>query len=380
MLPPFYQICFQKQLKQAEYLTLSIFIFLLQIKKQVSIESLATLMPYPILFESRRRGIQRFLKLPILNVENLWFPLIKYILRTKVNQQKELRVAIDRTQWRDKNIFVISLIFQRRALPLYWQILPKKGCSNIQDQKRLIGPILTLLKKYKFVIIGDREFGSVKLGKWLCDKNVRFVLRIQKGRYIEQAGKEYKRLSELGLMPGTSFYFRDVQVTKQTGFGKFDIAGYWKRRYRGHVEDEGWYLLTNVGSLKEAVATFRCRSGIEAMFKDCKTGGYNLEKSHACDDRLKTLILLIAFAYTCAIFQGDKIKRMGIQKYVGRLTESGRTVARHSSFWIGLSGQSWVLGIEYCQEIVVELMKIRPNKLPFFQKGMRAMSLIQSMF
>ena len=127
-------------------------------------------MPYPILFESRRRGIQRFLKPQILNVENLWFPLIKYILITKFNQQKELRVAIDRTQWRDKNIFVISLIFQRRALPLYWQILPKKGCSNIQDQKRLISPILTLLKKYELVIIGDREFGSVQLGKWLSDK------------------------------------------------------------------------------------------------------------------------------------------------------------------------------------------------------------------
>lgn len=159
------------------------------------------------------------------------------------------------------------------------------------------------------MIIGDREFGSFKLAKWLCDRNVRFVLRIQKGQYIEQAGKEYKRLSELGLMSGTSFYFRDVKVTKQTGFGKFGIAGYWKRRYQGHVEDEGCYLLTNVGTLKEAVATFRCRSGIEAMFKDCKTGGYNLEKSHACDERLKTLILLIAFAYTCAIFQEEKIKK-----------------------------------------------------------------------
>ena len=52
---------------------------------------------------------------------------------------------------------------------------------------------------------------------------------------------------------------------KQKGFGKFDIAGYWKRRYRGHGEDEGWYLLTNLGSLKEAVATFKCRSGIEAI-------------------------------------------------------------------------------------------------------------------
>jgi hypothetical protein len=380
MLPTSYQICFQEQLKKTEYLTLSILVFLLQVKKQVSIESLATGMPYPILFESRRRGIQRFLKLPILNVESLWFPLIKYVLRTKVHKQKELKVAIDRTQWRDKNIFVISLIFQRRALPLYWQILPKKGCSNIAEQKKIIRPILRLLKKYKFVLVGDREFGSVKLAKWLGEKNVRFVLRVQKGRYIEQEDKQYKRLSELGLMPGTSFYFRDVQVTKQKGFGKFDIAGYWKRRYKKHGEDEGWYLLTNVGTLKEAVGAFRCRSGIEAMFKDCKTGGYNLEKSHACDERLKALILLIAFAYSCAIFQGDKIKRMRLQKYVGRLTESGRKELRHSSFWIGLYGQSWVLGIEYCQEIVVELMKTRPNKLPFFQRGMRAMSLIQSMF
>lgn len=71
---------------------------------------------------------------------------------------------------------------------------------------------------------------------------------------------------------------------------------------------------------------------------------------------------------------------MGIQKYVGRLTEYGRSIRRHSSFWIGLYGQSWVAGMEFCQEIVAELMRIRRNKLLFFQRGMRAMSLILSMF
>jgi hypothetical protein len=181
-------------------------------------------------------------------------------------------------------------------------------------------------------------------------------------------------------MPGTSFYFEDVQVTKQKGFGKFDIADHWQRRYKGHGEDEGWYLLTNVGNWKEAVAAFKCRSGSEAMFKDCKTGGYNLEKSHAEDARLNSLILLIALAYSCAILQGDKIKKMGIQKYVGLLTESRRTVSRHSSFWIGLYGQNWVIGLEFLQGVVTELMKIRPNKLPFFQRGIRAMSLIMSAF
>jgi hypothetical protein len=73
MLPPFYQICFQRQLKNAEYLTLTILFFLLQTHKQVSIELLATLMPYPIMFESRQRSIKRFLKLPILKIKNFAF-------------------------------------------------------------------------------------------------------------------------------------------------------------------------------------------------------------------------------------------------------------------------------------------------------------------
>lgn len=65
------------------------------------------------------------------------------------------------------------------------------------------------------------------------------------------------------------------------------MVAYWRRKYRRNGEDEGWYLLTNLGNLKKANATFKCRSGIEGMFKDCKTGGYNLEKSHANDRRLK---------------------------------------------------------------------------------------------
>jgi hypothetical protein len=88
MLPPFYQNCFQRQLKKAEYLTRQILGFLLQAHKQVSIESLATIMPYPITFESRKRTIQRFLKLPIITLKKLWFSVIKYILRTQFNKQK----------------------------------------------------------------------------------------------------------------------------------------------------------------------------------------------------------------------------------------------------------------------------------------------------
>jgi hypothetical protein len=59
---------------------------------------------------------------------------------------------------------------------------------------------------------------------------------------------------------------------------------------------------------------------------------------------------------------------MGIQKYVGRLTECGRSIRRPSSFWIGLYGQGWVFGRKFGQDIVDELMRITLHKLPFFRK------------
>ena len=133
MLPSFYQIHLQEQLKVTEYLTLKILVYLLEGHKQVSRELLASLMPYPIHFESRRRSLQRFLKLDCLQIERLWFPIVQEILKEKFNNHKSLKLAIDRTQWRDKNVFVISLIWDKRAIFLYWQLLHKRGSSNIAE-------------------------------------------------------------------------------------------------------------------------------------------------------------------------------------------------------------------------------------------------------
>ena len=83
-----------------------------------------------------------------------------------------------------------------------------------------------------------------------------------------------------------------------------------------------------------------------SMFKDCKTGGYNLEGSKASVERLTRLVLLIAIAYTCAGLSGRKIKHSGQQKYISRLQEFGRLHKRHSSFWVGLYGQMWVASME----------------------------------
>ena len=42
--------------------------------------------------------------------------------------------------------------------------------------------------------------------------------------------------------------------------------------------------------------------GLEAMFKDCKRGGYNLEGSQAITQRLTNLILFRTYAKTLYIY------------------------------------------------------------------------------
>jgi hypothetical protein len=366
MLPEFYLNCLKSQLNVSQLLTLEMLVWLLQFHKQVRLERLAACFPSPILYESRRRHVQRFLTLPQLSIPLLWFPLIKCILLTQIQPGTQVIVALDRTQWKENNLFVVSVIWDKRAWPIYWQFLEHRGSSNLAQQQALLRPVFRLLKGYQIVVIGDREFRSVELAYWLKHKKVYFALRLKQGSYIQLRGQEYQKLNELGLVPGMKLFLTGVKFTKKKGFGQFSLAAYWKRKYRGQGSQEGWYILTNLKSLEAAINVYQARSGIEAMFKDCQSGGYNLEDSKASVERLTSLVLLIAIAYTSAGLRGKLIKSSGQQKYVSRLKELKRMTRRHSNFWVGLYGQMWIAALESCSDWVRDLMRIRPNKQTFF--------------
>ena len=117
-------------------------------------------------------------------------------------------------------------------------------------------------------------------------KKVKFALRQKQDTYIRSSAGDFKLLSQLGLTPGTKLFYTGVTYTKKKGFGTFCLAAYWRRKYRGHVPTEGWYILTNLATLEEVIEVYQSRSGIEALFKDCKSGGYNLEGSKASTKRV----------------------------------------------------------------------------------------------
>jgi len=138
------------------------------------------------------------------------------------------------------------------------------------------------------------------------------------------------------------YTFTLVRVRKTRPVVGFDIACKWKRNYQGLKVKEAWFILTDLGSLPVAISAYKKRMGIEEMFRDCKTGGYNLEGSGLRGDRLVKIILLMAIVYSSAIFQGTEIHKKQVQKYVSRRKEKCQKYRRRSIFGIGQDGEQWV--------------------------------------
>ena len=173
-------------------------------------------------------------------------------------------------------------------------------------------------------------------------------------------------LNSIPVKPGIHLFYPKVRFTKNKGFSRFNLVASWKRKYRGKQEDEPWYLLTNLPDLKSATEIYSQRYGIEAMLKDCKTGGYNLEGCQASPEKLIALMILIAIAMTSAWLRGKRTQLQGQEKYVCHLSEPSRTRRRHSKFWIGLYGENWLIAHDCCWEWVESMIGLVRNKQPFY--------------
>lgn len=362
-LPELYSNHLKKHLDNHQYLMLSILVNLLQSLHLVRLEELANRFPHPIQLRSRIKKLQRFLSLPQFNLETLWIPIIESWIKQEWKRGEIIYLVIDRSQWREINLIFVSLIYNHRAIPLCVDWLPKKGNSNLEQQKAILEVILSRLKDYKIVLLGDREFCGVDLAKWLSEaKEVYFSLRLKKNEYAELAPQIWFQLKDLGLNPGMSVYYRGVKITKTKGFGEVNLAAKWKRNYQGKSAKEPWLIMTNLESLSQAMSAYSKRMGIEEMFRDFKRGGYQLEGTQVTKERLISLVLLICLAYCWSTFSGQSLKRKGVAKYVSRPTSGHRSHRQHSSFYIGLHGQNWLDSLTFFQDAMQQLMSFSPHK------------------
>jgi hypothetical protein len=74
---------------------------------------------------------------------------------------------------------MLTTIIDKRAMPIYWEFLDKKGCSNLAEQQQVLRPIFKLFSEYQIFLLGDREFRGVHLAAWLTQLKIKYVFRIK---------------------------------------------------------------------------------------------------------------------------------------------------------------------------------------------------------
>ncbi|NEN96933.1 MAG: hypothetical protein F6K50_15745 [Moorea sp. SIO3I7] len=88
--------------------------------------------------------------------------------------------------------------------------------------------------------------------------------------------------------------------------------------------------------------------------------------------------MLISIAYTQATLQVKYLQNIEVSEYICRPTEPERSTARHSYFWIGLYAPDSVQSLNNWSDLAFILMHIQPHKRLNFQRGLNAISVIQS--
>ena len=325
----------------------------------------------------------------------LWFPIIKAALKSEFREKhlnREQRrkrskfrlktknyvaVALDRTQWRDRNLLMVTIIWGHHALPIYWELLPKLGSSSFREQKRVLGPVLALLKPYPVVVIGDREFHSAQLADWLRVRGVNVVFRQKKSAFVATSCQPGKSLKTQGFKSGESHFFKNVTLQKFAPIHGFNLGVYWQKIHRGKKVKKPWYLLTTLDNPKLVKQLYQARWGIEMMFRDCQSGGYNMESTRVDSTRFLALVLLITFAYWLATLGGHEWEANHLVAYLGRSEKTPNNFPHHSIFGLGLSGYAWSQSLVFWQEEMLALMALKPHKAHNFRQGLNALSLVQ---
>ncbi len=139
----------------------------------VNLKRIASTVPGDSFQESKYARLCNF----IAEVEFDYESFAAFTLSFLGIENKSWTLALDRTNWSygesETNILVLSIIHKGSAVPLFWELLPKKGTSNTKERLSIIFQFLKQFPEKKIEgILCDREFVGDDWLKFLSSYNV----------------------------------------------------------------------------------------------------------------------------------------------------------------------------------------------------------------
>jgi hypothetical protein len=211
---------------------------------------------------------------------------------------------------------MVSVVYQRRALPIAWLVIKgRKGHFPEDTHIALLEQVRPLIPAgAQVVFLGDGEFDGVNLQDTIDGYGWRYVNRTAKNIVLCGAGEEFN-FESVAVQAGELISLPRVTLRNQN-YGPVHAIAWWGQGY-----DEPIYLLTNMADIAEACQWYRKRARIETFFSDQKSRGFHLHKSHLSDPtRVSRLMIAACLAYIWIVHLGVLAWRDGWRKVIHRTT------------------------------------------------------------
>ena len=227
---------------------------------------------------------------------------------------KQVILAIDGTSVRDDCVVCrVSLIFRGRAIPLVWKTLESRSHSIAYSRYiDLLEQVVGLLPAgCNITLLGDRGFGHRKLMKWCKRAGWHFVLRLKSDSWVIKPDGRRRQLRTWRPERQSLLCLANTRLLESGNKPTFPLMVCIIRA--PEPAEEYWYLATDrLDGGYDVVADYAMRSGIEAGFRDDKSGGWNWEDSPLTDPcEVDRLCLVMAVATLYSVTEGTMIADSG---------------------------------------------------------------------
>jgi hypothetical protein len=274
--------------------------------------------------------LRRFLANERVNVWHWYRPLATHLLQRLAAHP--LWLVIDSTKvGRGHRVLMVGVAYRRRTLPLVWSVhRGRRGQTGHQDQIALLRRLAPLIPERTEVwVLGDTEFESIHLLRWLQRRHWRFLVRQRGAIKVSVDGKQWANINSFPLDPGQTRVVGWVRLTE-----KFNVGWFWLVLHWAEGEDEPWYLVSSCSDTPFLLKRYRRRMWIEELYGDLKGHGFDLEATHLLDaDRLSRLILGICIAFVWFLCLGSWVVKRGFRHLVDRKSRRDKSYFRIGWDW-----------------------------------------------
>ena len=279
---------------------------------------------------SWQRRCQRWLANSRIDVEALYSPLVLWAIQHWQNQGHTLHLALDTTVlWNRFCVVVLSVVVHGRAIPLLWQTLEHPSASvSASVSITLLEKADQLLAGFESItLLADRAFPCDELIAWFRGRpRWSYVMRLRGDTEIHGTAAPLGcQVRRLHLRRGQCRGFRGVRLWTDGSQSVNLVIAY----PTGLPVEEPWYLISSAEPSLDRVWSYAQRFCCEQLFRDQKSGVFQLASSRLRDpQRIDRLLLVVAIAVLAGSLQGYALSLADLRRQVDPHWKRGMSFLR----------------------------------------------------